>query len=84
MSHTNLKCRCSDSRRDAVKIGWSREVKERARQTGGDEREAGRQRRVGKAGRQAEKSRERGQTASRSSFYKPRAKGGVTIRSDAP
>ena len=42
-----------------MKIGWSREVKERARQTGGDEREAGRQRRVGKAGRQAEKSRER-------------------------
>jgi len=39
-SHTNPECRCSDGRRGAVKRVWSREAKERARQT--DQGEAGR------------------------------------------
>ena len=51
LSHTNPKCRCSDSRQGALKRGRSTEAKERARQTGGEVGEAGRRRRAEREGR---------------------------------
>jgi len=70
LSHTNPECRCSDSRREAVKRVWSREAR----------RGRGKQTKV----KQACKKKSRERMASRSTFYKPRAKGGVTTRSPAP
>ena len=70
-------------RRDAVKRGRSREAKKWVWQIGGDECEAAGEEVQGEREERGARE-ERGWTASRSSFYKPRAKGGVTTRCDAP